>query len=251
MRVCCQAPSTSGGGSGVLEQPTTAERVVIDKAEYRRNVGICVINSEGKVFSARCAMSGVGDDHHHQGVLYTLFCTLRRVDDKHNTWQMPQGGIDPLENPMVAALRELREETGMRSVVLLGAIDGWLDYDFPTEVRSQMSGTWLRFRGQTQKWCVHVCVELCSIKQGNDSVMCCTFLPLRRFLAHFFGDESEIDLSHGGKPEFTEYTWLPMEQLPHEVVHFKQDVYAQVAKEFKPRIDRWLQEQQQRRLNKQ
>ncbi len=54
LRVCCQAPSTShAGGSGVLEQPTTAERVVIDKAEYRRNVGICVINSEGKVFSAR------------------------------------------------------------------------------------------------------------------------------------------------------------------------------------------------------
>lgn len=75
---------------------------------------------------------------------------------------MPQGGIDPLENPMVAALRELREETGMRSVVLLGTLDGWLDYDFPTEVRSQMSSTWLRFRGQTQKWYVVLILHMCS-----------------------------------------------------------------------------------------
>ncbi len=179
-----------------------------------------------------------------------LSATHRRVDDKHNTWQMPQGGIDPLENPMVAALRELREETGMRSVVLLGAIDGWLDYDFPTEVRSQMSGTWLRFRGQTQKWyCGTQCN--CAIHHyARPTQSPCFQHNNIRFLAHFFGDDSEIDLSHGGKPEFTEYTWLPIEQLPHEVVDFKQGVYAQVAKEFKPRIDRWLLEQQQRHMNK-
>lgn len=88
---------------------------------------------------------------------FIIIIINRRIDDTHNTWQMPQGGIDPLENPMVAALRELREETGMRSVVLLGTLDGWLDYDFPTEVRSQMSSTWLRFRGQTQKWYADMC----------------------------------------------------------------------------------------------
>lgn len=58
---------------------------------------------------------------------------------------------------------------------------------------------------------------------------------------------SEIDLSHGGKPEFTEYTWLPIGQLPAEVVHFKRGVYEQVAREFEPRIARWLQEQEARR----
>lgn len=67
-----------------------------------------------------------------------------------------------------------------------------------------------------------------------------------RFLAHFYGDVGEIDLSHGGKPEFKEYTWLPIEQLPQEVVHFKREVYEQVAQEFSPRITRWLQEQEGR-----
>lgn len=72
----------------------------------------------------------------------------------------------------------------------------------------------------------------------------CVYTLRLRFLAHFFGDDSEIDLTHGGKPEFTEYTWLPMEQLPQEVVHFKRGVYEQVAREFSPRITRWLQEQE-------
>lgn len=169
---------------------------------------------------------------------------------------------------MVAALRELREETGMRSVVLLGTLDGWLDYDFPTEVRSQMSSTWLRFRGQTQKW--YVCKrEGCACVDGMACIVCCwhrvracyalvwpcvysltCFTSMRhhnRFLAHFYGDVGEIDLTHGGKPEFTEYTWLPIEQLPLDVVHFKRGVYEQVASEFGPRIARWLQEQEARR----
>jgi hypothetical protein len=32
-------------------------------------------------------------------------------------------------------------------------LDDWLDYDFPTDIRSGMTGSWLRYRGQTQKWC--------------------------------------------------------------------------------------------------
>ncbi len=32
-------------------------------------------------------------------------------------------------------------------------LDDWLDYDFPTDIRSRMTGSWLRYRGQTQKWC--------------------------------------------------------------------------------------------------
>lgn len=151
-------------------------------------MGLCVINERGLVFAAR------------------------RVDDKHQTWQMPQGGIDPYENPMVAALRELQEETGMKSVRLLGSLDQWLSYDFPTEVRHHMTGDWLRFKGQTQKW----------------------------FLVHFYGDESEINLEHGGKPEFSEYSWQSIQDLPAEVVEFKRGVYAEVAAEFAPRIEQWL-----------
>lgn len=44
----------------MLEQ-NRAERIVIDKPEYRRSVGICVINNEGKVFSARYAFGAYTD----------------------------------------------------------------------------------------------------------------------------------------------------------------------------------------------
>ena len=64
-----------------------------------------------------------------------------------------QGGIDYLENPMVAAVRELQEETGITSARIVAAKDEWLHYDSPTCVRSHFTGRWVRFKGQTQKWC--------------------------------------------------------------------------------------------------
>ena len=38
----------------------------------------------------------------------------RRIDNRDEAWQMPQGGIDKDEKPWPAALRELEEETGIR-----------------------------------------------------------------------------------------------------------------------------------------
>ena len=43
------------------------------------------------------------------------------IDETH-VWQMPQGGIDEGEEPYPAALRELYEETNIRSVEKLGEI---------------------------------------------------------------------------------------------------------------------------------
>jgi putative (di)nucleoside polyphosphate hydrolase len=57
---------------------------------------------------------------------------------------MPQGGIDPYENPRITCARELYEETGIKSARLVVSIDRWLDYDFPTKVKDRMSGPWLR-----------------------------------------------------------------------------------------------------------
>jgi putative (di)nucleoside polyphosphate hydrolase len=63
-----------------------------------------------------------------------------------------QGGIDPLENPMRAAYRELQEETGITPAHcrMVASIDHWLEYSFPTKVTDPRSGEFLRYRGQTQ-----------------------------------------------------------------------------------------------------
>ena len=63
-----------------------------------------------------------------------------------------QGGIDAGEDPWPAGLRELYEETNIRSVERLGEIADWLSYDLPRDIVGQAWGG--RYRGQTQKWYV-------------------------------------------------------------------------------------------------
>ena len=70
--------------------------------------GLTVFNRQGRVFVGRRAG---GPEH---------------VDRTH-VWQMPQGGIDEGEDPYKAALRELYEETNIKSVEKLGEIAEWLD----------------------------------------------------------------------------------------------------------------------------
>src|SRR3954465_1553426 len=65
-------------------------------------------------------------------------------------WQMPQGGIDPNENPRPAAERELYEETGVTSIAYLGETPDWLVYDFPPYPGPPHRLA--HFRGQRQKW---------------------------------------------------------------------------------------------------
>lgn len=154
---------------------------------YRPCVGLMLLNQEGLAFIGRRIN---GPEH----------------VDKVHVWQMPQGGLDPGEEPFPAALRELYEETNVRSVEHLAEIDEWLTYDIPREIVGQ---AWKgRYRGQTQKW----------------------------FALRFTGDESEIDIAHPAagahKPEFVEWRWEPMANLPNLVVPFKRQVYERVVKEF-------------------
>jgi len=134
----------------------------------------------------------------------------RRIDgpehiDNTHVWQLPQGGIDLGENPWPAALRELREETNINSVERLGEIAEWLNYDIPPEIAGYAwSG---KYRGQTQKW----------------------------FALRFIGAESEIDIVHpagGHQPEFVEWRWEKLQNLPALVVPFKRKVYERVVAEF-------------------
>jgi len=154
---------------------------------YRPCVGVAVLNRDGRVFVGR----RIGGPEH--------------VDLTH-VWQMPQGGIDAGEDPWPAALRELYEETNIRSVTKLGEVPEWLTYDIP---RAIIGEAWQgRYRGQRQKW----------------------------YALRFTGNESEIDIAHpaGGahKPEFGEWRWEKIEKLPSLVVPFKRGVYERVVAEF-------------------
>jgi putative (di)nucleoside polyphosphate hydrolase len=155
---------------------------------YRANVGIALFNARGEVLIAR-----------------------RFRDDGPETvapgleWQMPQGGIDPNEDPRAASLRELWEETGVRSTAYLGETPGWLSYDFPP-----YAGPPHRlavFRGQRQKW----------------------------FAWRFTGDEREIDPTQArdGQPaEFNAWRWERLDRVAALVVPFRRAVYAAVAEAF-------------------
>lgn len=94
--------------------------------KLRRNVGLLIVNTEGKVLAG-----------------------LRAHANGDKAWQLPQGGIEPREKPITAAYRELKEETGLEphEVELLAERRPWIDYWLPKEwVKGR------RFAGQTQKW---------------------------------------------------------------------------------------------------
>lgn len=153
---------------------------------YRPCVGLTVFNPAGHVFIGRRI-----DGREH-------------IDETH-VWQMPQGGLDPGEDPSACGLRELYEETNIRTVEPLAAIDDWLTYDIPEHI---LGDAWQhRYRGQTQKW----------------------------FALRFTGDESEIDITcpGGHKQEFVDWRWEPIENLPGLVVPFKRPVYEQVVAAFR------------------
>ena len=158
----------------------------IEDLPYRPCVGTAVFNRDGLVFIGRRTE---GPEH---------------MDDAH-AWQMPQGGIDEGEDPYPAALRELYEETNIRSVEYLGEIKEWLTYDLPPELVGKAWGG--KYRGQTQKW----------------------------YALRFTGDDSEIDIVHpagGHEPEFVEWRWERLEKLPDLIVPFKRKVYERIVREF-------------------
>lgn len=153
---------------------------------YRQSVGIMLLNTANLVWiGCRVNLSGAEE------------ATYR--------WQMPQGGITTGEDPAAAALRELEEETGVRSAVILAEAREWRSYDLPPEALASLGG---RYRGQRMKW----------------------------FAMRFLGEDSEIDCGadHGGGPEFDGWRWAPVDEVAELVVPFKRGVYDAVIAEFRP-----------------
>ena len=124
----------------------------------------------------------------------------KRIDNPKNFWQMPQGGIDDGENYYEAAIRELKEETSVVSVKFIQEIDKKLTYILPDHL---IGIIWKgRYKGQIQKW----------------------------FVMRFVGKETEININTK-KPEFLDWKWVDLDDLPKIAVKFKLDVYKSLKQE--------------------
>ena len=148
----------------------------------RKGVGVILLNHENKVFVAK------------------------RIDNPKNFWQMPQGGVDKNEDYLNAALRELKEETSIKTVDLIKEIDEMTTYELPKHL---LGIIWKgKYRGQKQKW----------------------------FLMKFKGKENEINLNTS-HPEFLEWKWIDIDQITDLVVKFKLDVYKKIKEKVKTIIN--------------
>ncbi len=147
---------------------------------YRRNVGAALFDLTGRVLVARRA---------------------DRPDAE--AWQLPQGGIDPGEEPRAAVLRELAEELGTDRFRIIGEHPEWLSYDLPAElVGVAFRG---RYRGQIQRW----------------------------FALRFFGEDDDIHLDRDPHhPEFDAWRWVALAELPALAVGFKRTIYETLVHSF-------------------
>ena len=151
---------------------------------YRKSVGIIIFNRNGEVL--------LGERLNVLG-----------------SWQFPQGGIDPNEDPLVAAKREMYEEVGIADAELVKELDQWLNYDFPSDL--DLGGKMGKYRGQTQKW----------------------------FLFFWDHESSECNLEVHDR-EFEQVRFIPFEQCLDTIVPFKQAIYVELLSRFQPIVQKYL-----------
>ena len=143
----------------------------------RNGVGIVVLNKKNQIFLAK------------------------RIDNPKNFWQMPQGGIDHGEEFFEAAIRELEEETSIKTVSLIKELDRLTTYLLPDHL---VGIIWKgKYKGQKQKW----------------------------FVVRFDGEEDEININTKN-PEFLDWKWVNIDNLTDEVVNFKIHVYKEIQREL-------------------
>lgn len=150
---------------------------------YRKCAGAVLFNEAGKV----------------------LICA--RNDLKHDDWQFPQGGIEDGETAVEAARRELFEETSVKSVQFVTALEEGQRYTFPDFILEKRKKRGIHNPGQDLYWC----------------------------LFRFTGKDSEINLNTA-EPEFRKYEWVSLDEAVKRVVDFKKTAYEKMAAAFMPFI---------------
>tara|TARA_X000001036_G_C20425070_1_gene702793 strand:+ start:36 stop:506 length:471 start_codon:yes stop_codon:yes gene_type:complete len=130
----------------------------------------------------------------------------KRKDNAVDKWQMPQGGVNKNEEFLSAMKRELLEETSIKTIQVLKEIENYMHYELPKEL---VGIIWRgKFRGQKQKW----------------------------FIVRFLGEENEININTS-HPEFIEWKWINMNDLPKVIVSFKKKIYEELLIELKNFIE--------------
>ena len=130
----------------------------------------------------------------------------KRKDNPGDKWQMPQGGVNEGEDYITAMKRELSEETSISSIKILKELEKIYQYELPENL---IGIIWRgKYRGQKQKW----------------------------FIVKFIGKEEEININTK-HPEFIEWRWLNIDELPNVIVDFKKKVYDDLVLQIKKTIN--------------